>query len=130
MTVRHGFPQVYWQFLANVSLSGHSDVILPFPVTSSCAAAILSHYGVVADLIYIDAGHEEDEVLIDLKRFWPLLRPGGYMIGDDYADYWPGVVKAVLTFFAERGRRVASQQAKWVVRKPAAGAPLTRRGRA
>jgi hypothetical protein len=115
--LHHGFPDVYWRFLANVVLSDNQDTILPLPMTASCGADVLAHYGIVADLIYIDAGHEEDEVAQDLRRYWPLLRPGGYMIGDDYSDGWPGVVKAVQAFCTERGRPVASEDEKWFVLK-------------
>jgi len=36
------------------------------------------------DLILIDAGHKAKDVLQDLVYAWPLLRPGGVMILDDY----------------------------------------------
>jgi len=36
------------------------------------------------DLILIDAGHKAKDVLVDLVSAWPLLRPGGIMILDDY----------------------------------------------
>jgi hypothetical protein len=40
----------------------------------------LKKLGVVPDLIYIDAGHEEDEVAIDLKLYYDLLKkPGPYV---------------------------------------------------
>jgi hypothetical protein len=121
VNLRHGFPDVYWRFLANVVLSGHRDTILPLPVTGSCGAEILHHFGIVADLIYIDAGHQESEVAADLRAFWPLLRPGGYMLGDDYSDGWPGVCRAVLKFCAEHELRLGSNQEKWFVRKPVRG---------
>jgi len=36
------------------------------------------------DLILIDAGHKAKDVLVDMVYAWPLLRPGGVMILDDY----------------------------------------------
>jgi predicted O-methyltransferase YrrM len=115
---RNGFPTVYWQFLANVIHAGHRDTILPLPVTGLCGAEILQHYRVVADLIYIDAGHSLDDVSIDLRRYWPLLRPGGFMIGDDYTDAWPGVHQAVTQFCAANRLRLMSDKEKWFVQKP------------
>lgn len=38
------------------------------------------------DWIYIDALHTEVAVSEDLNIWWPKLRPGGLMSGDDYVD--------------------------------------------
>ena len=36
------------------------------------------------ELIYIDASHERDDVMIDTLLAWKLLSMGGYMMWDDY----------------------------------------------
>lgn len=36
------------------------------------------------DLIYIDGGHDAQTVLFDAILSWPLLRPGGLLLFDDY----------------------------------------------
>lgn len=36
------------------------------------------------DFVYVDAGHTSFEVLQDISLAWPLLRPGGVMVLDDY----------------------------------------------
>ena len=38
------------------------------------------------DWIYVDALHTYDAVLADLRAWWPKLRPGGLLSGDDYGD--------------------------------------------
>eukprot|EP00928_Gymnodinium_smaydae_P012581 TRINITY_DN14566_c0_g1_i1.p1 TRINITY_DN14566_c0_g1~~TRINITY_DN14566_c0_g1_i1.p1 ORF type:complete len:223 (-),score=28.57 TRINITY_DN14566_c0_g1_i1:558-1196(-) len=38
------------------------------------------------DWIYIDANHSHAAVLADLQAWYPKLRPGGLMSGDDYGD--------------------------------------------
>ena len=38
------------------------------------------------DWIYVDALHVEAAVLMDLKAWYPKLRPGGLMSGDDWGD--------------------------------------------
>lgn len=38
------------------------------------------------DFVYIDAGHDKDSVLGDLKAWYPKIRNGGMLIGDDYYD--------------------------------------------
>lgn len=47
-------------------------------------------------VIYIDANHDYENVLSDLKNAEKLLADNGVIIIDDYSEkYWPGVVKAV-----------------------------------
>ncbi len=36
------------------------------------------------DVIYIDGSHLHDDILIDSLLAWPLLKPGGLMMWDDY----------------------------------------------
>lgn len=36
------------------------------------------------DWIYIDAGHDHENMKKDLEAWWPKLRPGGLFSGDDY----------------------------------------------
>jgi len=123
LRLRHGYPSVYYQFLANVCHAGLTDVIVPFPAPSTIAARVLLARGVRADLVYIDASHEENDVWLDLAYWWQALRPGGVMFGDDYHErLMPGVTRAVQSFFGELGLRhavVAGQH--WVVEKPRAG---------
>jgi hypothetical protein len=114
---KNGLPTLQHQFIANVLLSGLQDTIFPLPMTSICAAELLEMYQVSADLIYIDAGHGEYEVYGDVVNYWKILRPGGVMVGDDYHESWPGVVRAVTRFAADSGLKVMSSGAKWAIRK-------------
>jgi len=55
------------------------------------------------DWIYIDASHFFDDVKVDLQAFWPRLKRGGYIAGDDYdrRGIWEhGVTRAVDEFIA------------------------------
>jgi hypothetical protein len=38
------------------------------------------------DSVYVDALHTRDALLADLRTWWPKVRPGGLMSGDDYGD--------------------------------------------
>ena len=59
------------------------------------------------DWVYIDGNHHYDYVLEDLRLYFPKVKPGGYIAGDDYT--WapretPGdlqVKRAVADFLAE-----------------------------
>lgn len=98
----HGYPQVYYTFLANVVRAGHQDTIIPFPQTSLIAARWLARAGVQADLIYLDASHDYDDVLVDMRAYWPLLRPVGVLFGDDRNTFLD-VDRALTTFTQEIG---------------------------
>ena len=55
------------------------------------------------DWIYVDASHFYDDVKRDLHAFFPKLKPGGYIAGDDYdrRGIWDhGVTRAVDEFRA------------------------------
>lgn len=49
------------------------------------------------DFILIDGAHTYEGVKADLKAWWPKLRDGGTMAGDDFR--WKGVRQAVTEFF-------------------------------
>lgn len=49
-----------------------------------------------ADLILLDAGHEEDEMAADIAAWWPKVAEGGYLVIHDYGEpAFPGVKRAV-----------------------------------
>jgi hypothetical protein len=58
LRLQHGYPTVYYQFLANVCHQGLHDRIVPFPQTASTAALWFRYYGITADIVYLDASHE------------------------------------------------------------------------
>ena len=87
-------------------------------MTSISAGELLAAYNVTADLIYIDAAHGEYEVYGDLTHYWPLVRPGGIMFGDDYYTTWHGVIKAVNRFAYEHSLPLETNGGKWFMVKP------------
>lgn len=70
------------------------DQVIPFPVPSSLAATFLAEKKIQADLVHIDAAHEYPDVVIDIDMWYPLVREGGTLLGDDFSNAWPGVVRA------------------------------------
>jgi hypothetical protein len=95
LNLRFGRPEYYWRFLANVVRAGHQDIITPCPMPSVMAAKLLTFHKARAALVYLDAGHEYEDVATEIRAFWPLVRPDGVLFGDDFDPFWPGVVKAV-----------------------------------
>jgi hypothetical protein len=57
------------------------------------------------------------EVLGDIRAFWPLVRPGGILFGDDYEILWPGVIRAEPRASTPNG---SVPNKKWFVQKPLA----------
>ncbi len=111
----HGYPTVYYQFLANVCHKGLQDLIVPFPQTASIASLWLRYYGITAEMVYIDASHEEEDVYLDLCNYWEVVSVNGIVFGDDYA--WDGVRLAANRFANDVGRAVSFVADKWVLRK-------------
>jgi predicted O-methyltransferase YrrM len=99
--LKDGRPTVMQKFMSNVVAQGLERYILPLPLDSINAAETLKQLGIKIDLLHIDAAHDEGSVAQDLKAWWPLLREGGVLIGDDYfpeGRLWPGVKKAFDAF--------------------------------
>ena len=114
----HGYPSVYTTFLSNMVRSRLSSYVVPFPVTSRLAAEFFEEKAFLADLVHIDAAHEEQDAKDDIERWWPIVRPCGILMGDDYSKYWPGVILAVDAFAARVGVHLEVIGPKWVLRKP------------
>lgn len=111
---KNGYPQVYYQFLSNVVHNNVQDYINPFPSTSLIAARYFEKNNIKADLIYIDGSHDYEDVVADLKSYWPLVNDGGIIFGDDYnAGQWPGVVKAVDEF----SDKIKQEDGFWILTK-------------
>ena len=65
------------------------------------------------DFIMIDGNHSYEFVKRDIEHWFPKMKPGGVISGDDYN--WDGVSKAVVEFFGERGLEIKTAGLCWVV---------------
>jgi len=119
LNLRNGYPALYYTFLANVVRAQLTNVITPLPIASAGAARLMAAHGVTFDLIYIDAAHEYDEVRLDVELFWPLVRPGGVLFGDDFTQRFPGLCRAVEEFAAGRSLRLQTNpnSPKWLIQR-------------
>jgi cephalosporin hydroxylase len=75
------------------------------------------------DVIWLDADHSYAAVRADIEAWWPKVRPGGILGGDDYHSDLPGVMRAVRERFGDvpsPGIRNGRPYACWLVRKPEA----------
>ncbi len=81
---------------------------------SVMGAKYLQWANVSADLIYIDASHEYEDVKADIEAYMPILKPGCTMFGDDFSAF-EGVARAVREVFGRNVRIVDGNF--WVVTK-------------
>lgn len=95
-----GYPRLHELFMSNMVRHKVAKFVTPLPLPSSVAARVLVEKNVQADAIYIDGSHDYHDCATDLRDYWPLLRHGGVLFGDDY-QAWPGVTRAVDEFVAQ-----------------------------
>ena len=72
------------------------------------------------DFVFIDAGHTYESVKLDLESWYEKVRPGGFLVGDDYnKKMFLGLTKAVNEFFAAKNLHIKVPNPRiWVVQKP------------
>jgi beta-1,4-mannosyl-glycoprotein beta-1,4-N-acetylglucosaminyltransferase len=88
-----------------------SGKVLPLRMSSLNAAGLLREKGIKADMIFIDGGHEYEEVAADIRAYLPLLSESGIICGHDYST-WPGVTKAVDEVFGPQ--KVGRDDSVWM----------------
>lgn len=99
------------EFLGNVAQAGVEDRVTPFIQTSTNAARLFGQLGLRFDLIYLDASHEYADVLADLRAWYPLLAPGGVLVGDDFEEPWFEIIRAGMEFAQEIGQPLQTRKA-------------------
>lgn len=84
-------------FKTNISICDVSDIITAVPGKSLDIVSQFEDESI--DFIFIDASHDYENVLADITAWYPKLKPGGLIAGDDYAPCWGGVIQAVNEYF-------------------------------
>lgn len=114
---RHGDALLLPQFMANVAAAGADASVLPVPFSTASALRALCAWGVRADLIEVDAGHDFHSAWADINLAWAVLRPGGVMFGHDYftAADDRGVRRAITLFAKVKGLAVRPNGQHWVL---------------
>lgn len=69
------------------------------------------------DVCYVDAGHEYECVVKDIVHFWPKIKVGGWLFGDDFTKSFPGVQKAVREFAISNNVSVQRKGRCWCMKK-------------
>ncbi|XP_050236047.1 uncharacterized protein LOC126686069 isoform X1 [Mercurialis annua] len=106
-----------YQFMQNVIYMNATESVLPVPFSSGSALDKMCEWGIVGDLIEIDAGHDFNSAWADINRAYRILRPGGVIFGHDYftaADN-RGVRRAVNLFAQMNGLKIQTDGQHWVI---------------
>ena len=86
---------LFGEFQNNIHDCEVQDYIIPIKLESIEAAKQFEDESI--DFIHIDAAHDYENVLADIKAWYSKIKPGGLITGDDYG--WDGVYRAVNEFF-------------------------------
>jgi hypothetical protein len=116
LVFKNGWPNLYYQFLANVVKTGFQDQIVPLPQTSMIGLRLLNRLGIRPEVIYLDASHDYKDAKDDLELIWECLSDDGILFGDDYMG-WPGVTRAVNEFCVDKKLIVIGGPGKFAVAK-------------
>lgn len=82
-------------------LGPYEQRVIPLQMMSEHAAELFTEDAF--DFIFIDANHGYEFVKADSENWWPKLKIGGLMCGDDYQDKpTHGVIQAVDELFPRR----------------------------
>lgn len=99
--------QAYSIFCANLADHLKSGKLLPYRVLFKNFVPPRLY-----DFIFIDGSHDEANVRHDIEKSLGMMKQGGIISGHDYQPGFPGVVKAVDSFF----KKVESVDTIWHVR--------------
>lgn len=86
--------------------------------TFSTKAAVL-YKDESLDFVFIDAAHDYENVLADIKAWYPKVKRGGIIAGHDYnpdsdTEGWVGVKKAVHEFFKTNEIQASRGELCWL----------------
>jgi len=85
--------KIYAAFRTN--LREHLDAGRVTMHRATTSQAFGSLVGIEAEMVFIDAGHDYDNVVGDIQLARILMPRGGLLCGHDYCDQWPDVPRAV-----------------------------------
>ncbi|MBD3262199.1 MAG: hypothetical protein GF334_11130 [Candidatus Altiarchaeales archaeon] len=92
---RKELPRDYFDvFLKNMHKNGLHETVIPLRRRSEeVGASWGSAYGRKIDLLFIDGGHEYEQVRSDFDLFFPYVCPGGIVALHDIGEHWKGTWK-------------------------------------
>lgn len=117
INIINGDVMLLQQFMQNVVYFNATESVLPVPFSTGSGLEKLCEWGITAELIEIDAGHDFISAWGDINRAYRILRPGGVIFGHDYftaADN-RGVRRAVNLFAQMNNFKIQTDGQHWVI---------------
>lgn len=112
------YQKITEDFWANVGMNESRLKMLRMTSEEAAGDYYRNLQGWPFDLVFIDAGHDYENALADIRDWWPLVREGGILCGHDYQHTFPGVMRAVAKAFPLI-RVAVCPDSVWVVQKDA-----------
>lgn len=109
-----GYPSIYKTFVTTIRNNNMQESVIALPIDSHQAFLLLEKANVQPDITYIDASHDYESVLTDLRAAQKI---GSKVIcGDDYYYYEHSEVKNAVDFFAkENNMKVVEKQWQFIL---------------
>lgn len=104
---------VYYQCAVDI-LSGYKDNIEWIHKNSDKAVSDIPND---LDFVYIDGNHAYEVVKNDIRLYYPKLKKGGIIGGDDFWANYPGVARAVFEFIDENDLKFNGDGREWWIVK-------------
>jgi hypothetical protein len=116
LRLRGGAARIYDQFMMNMIERKRYKTIVPMAATSMAGMRSIERLIATGklpqvDTIYLDSAHEAGETILELKAAWLILRPGGFIFGDDWS--WQAVRRDVESFAADVSKNQQFNEADW-----------------
>jgi predicted O-methyltransferase YrrM len=90
---------LYERFLSNIIHEKLWDKVIPVRATTLEAVFLINEQ---PDLVFVDASHEYDEVFRDLEAWYPRIKKGGILCGDDWIWGETKPVQRAVKHFANK----------------------------
>ena len=107
------------KFLNNMEEGKVHDMITPIKMSSIEASNQFEEESI--DVVFIDSSHQYDDVLNDIKAWYPKVKKGGIIGGHDYVAGHKvsesNVIKAVHKFFLYKNLEIRQADKSWIHKK-------------
>jgi hypothetical protein len=118
MEYEAGRSSLYPRFVSNVLRAGLGNFVLPLTLDANTAAGLFKQFGIPASVVHLDADADPASIRAYLEAWWPLVKPGGVLIGGPCANGQDAARKAYEDFFRAQGVPVTFQDGKCQATKP------------
>lgn len=107
---------LYENFKYHMKLAGVDHMVKPIRMPSVKASKLFDDESL--DAVFIDASHEYQDVLDDIRHWYPKVKKGGKISGHDYVPGHKvseaGVVRAVNQFFFGKNLEIGQAGRTWL----------------